>query len=70
MTRAGAWRGGKPGGGLRVAAPGDLCAARSAGEMQSGGAAGDDNGAAGEDGIGAARGAGEDCDNPDFKGQK
>ena len=47
-----------------MAAPGDICAAGSAGEMQSGrgDAAGDDDGAArgaGEDGAGAARGAGE-----------
>ena len=53
-----------------MAAPRDICAAGSAGEMQSGGAAGDDNGAAGEDGTGAARGSGEDCDNLGFRGQK
>jgi hypothetical protein len=48
MTRAGAWRGGKPGGGPRAAAPGDICAAGSAGEMQlgRGDAASDDDGAA------------------------
>jgi hypothetical protein len=48
MTRAGAGRGEKPSGGPHVAAPGDICAARSTGKMQSGreDAAGDDDGAA------------------------
>jgi hypothetical protein len=45
MTRAGAWRGRKPGGEPRVAAPGDIYAARGADEMQAGhgDATGDDD---------------------------
>jgi hypothetical protein len=63
MTRARAERGGKPDGGPRVAAPGDICASRSVGEMHSGreDAAGDDDGAAcgAGRGVDAARGTRE-----------